>query len=517
MRKVLLLLLLATAPAISNLEYPLAITAIAAPPQSANKIIDRYKKAIGGGAVKRIRNTVMTGSVRIGEDRSGRFSYQIAGPDRVRIDIEMNGLKVSQCYNGKSAWRQDSSGLRTLLGPEAKRLRLHALIANTRLHDLSRYRILAQAAGKATIDGRQADVVEVSMSDIRAKLFFDTASNLLIKQEQETSGDQEEIFYSDYRKTDGVMEPFSVRIKNGASELAITIERIEHNRAIDEMAFRYPRLKDSRPLPDVESLMKAIIASQEKIEQLRENYTFLQTETERKHDGDGRVKGAETKVYEVTPLAGGFVYRLIKVNGKELSASEREKEDRRVQKDAEEIIKKREKRLKQQQRARERGEKSEDDEGQIAILSFLRISEITSMRRETFRGHEVIAFDFEPRKGFKPKNMIENVISKLAGTMWVDESAQQIVRLEARLIDSFKIGGGLLASLSPSSAFVFEQEKIGDEVWLPSYEEVNFSARLFLFAKFNRSVTTRYSDYKKYQIDSDYKLGQPKVSGKPNQ
>jgi len=151
----------------------------------------------------------------------------------------------------------------------------------------------------------------------------------------------------------------------------------------------------------------------------------------------------------------------------------------------------------------------------LEISDFLRISEITSVRREMFRSHEVIAFDFEPRKGFKPKNRAEEIVNKLAGTIWVDEAAQQIARLEARLTDSFKIGGGVLASISPSTAFVFEQDKIGDEVWLPSLMEANISVRLLVFAKFSRSVERRYTEYKKYQVDSKYELTKPKENAKP--
>ena len=127
----------------------------------------------------------------------------------------------------------------------------------------------------------------------------------------------------------------------------------------------------------------------------------------------------------------------------------------------------------------------------------------------------MIAFDFEPRKGFKPKNRAEDIVNKLAGTIWVDEGAQQIARLEARLTDSYKIGGGMLASIGASTAFSFDQEKIGDEVWLPASMEANISARVLLLAKFNRSVERHYSDYKKYQIDSKYDLKKPTENPKP--
>ena len=481
--------------------------------QSATKIVDRYKKAVG--AVSRVKSTFISGSVRNSEGSAGRFTYQISGPSSLRIDIEFGGSKESECYNGKSAWRLDSRGLRTLLGEEAKRLRLEALLSNARLSELQRNRIVPQLAGKAIIDGNDTNAVEFIRDNVRVKLFFDASTGLLIRRERETADGIQEVFYGDYRPVDGVKEPFSLKIKKGASELSVSIERVEHNRGVELAAFRYPQSDDARPLPDLEALMKSIVANQEKLDEMRERYTCRLVEIERKHDGDGRVKGSDTRTYEVTPVGNELVERLMTVNGKELGASEREKEDKRVQKEVEDIIKRREKKQQQKERARARGEKEETDDGDVTILGFLRISEITSVRREMFRGHEVIAFDFEPRKGFKAKNRSEEIVNKLAGTIWVDEAAQQVTRLEARLTESFKIAGGLLASIAPSTAFVFEQEKIGDEVWLPSVMEANVSARVMLFAKLSRSMERRYSDYRKYQVDSKYELTKPKENIKP--
>jgi hypothetical protein len=486
--------------------------------QSANKIIDRYKKAAGGGAIKRIKSTEMSGTIRTSAGATGTFSLKTASPDRLRIDIEAGPLKVSECYNGKSAWRLDSRGLRTLLGQEAKRLRLEALIASGRLLDLSRNRILAQAPSKASVEGRDGVRVEVVKDDARLWLFFDAASGLLVKQERDTSEGAQEIFYGDHRKVDGVMEPFSLKIKNGPVEILVAIASVRHNHAVEAADFHHPKVEGERPLPDLEPLLKSLIANQEKIEQLREQYSCNMTEVERKLDGSGRVKETESRDYEVTPVGREFVERLISVNGKELSASEREKEDRRVQKEVEDIIKRREKEQQKKEKTLARGRDPEDaNKDRVTILDFLRISEITSVRRETFRGYEVVAFDFEPRKGFKPKNRAETIVSKLAGTVWVDENAQQVARLEARLTDSFKMGGGLLASVSPSTAFAFEQEKIDDQLWLPSVAEANISARVLLFAKFNRSTVRRYNGYKKYQIDSKYEIGKPVDKNKPDE
>lgn len=483
--------------------------------QTASKIVDRFKKASGGKAAARLKSTLMTGSVKANDGTAGRFSYQTSSPNNLRVDLEIGGSTVSECYNGKSAWRLDSRGLRTLLGDEAKRLRLEALLANSRLNNLQRNRIIPQLAAKTTIDGRDANAVDFIKDDVRVKIFFDAASNLPVKIEREVADSAGETFYGDYRAVDGVMEPFSIKIKKAAVELLVTVDRVEHNRAVELGVFRHPQIEGARSLPELEPLMKAITANQDKIEEMRERYTCKLVEVERKHDGDGRIKETETRAYEVTPVGEQFVERLMSVNGKVLSASEREKEDKRVEKEIEEIVKRQEKKQQKKQRARARGENEEEDKDEVTIKDFLKISEITSVRREAFRGHEVIAFDFEPRKGFKPKSRAEDIVSKLAGTIWVDEVAQQVARLEARLTDSYKIGGGMLASIGASTAFSFEQEKIGDEIWLPSFMEANISARVLLLAKFNRSVERRYTEYKKYQIDSNYDLSKPKENAKP--
>lgn len=483
--------------------------------QSAGKIIDRFKKASGAKAASRLKSTLMTGSLKSIDGTTGSFRVQTSAPNNFRLDLEIGGSKTSECYNGKSAWRLDARGLRTLLGDEAKRLRLESLLSNSRLNDLGRNRIVPQLAGKMTIDGREANAIEFMKDGVRVKLYFDTSSNLPVKRERETADGLEETSYGDYRPIDGVMEPFSLKIKKAASELSVTIDRVEHNRGVEMVAFRYPQVDASRPLPELEPLLKALSENQDKIDEMRERYTCRLVQIERKHDGDGRVKETETRNYEVTPIGEEFVERLMSVNGKELSASEREKEDKRVQKEVEEIIKRREKKEQKEERARAKGEKDKNEDDDVEIKDFLRISEITSVRREVFRGHEVIAFDFEPRKGFKPKTRGEDIVNKLAGTIWVDETARQVARLEARLTDSYKIAGGVLASIGASTAFSFDQEKIDDEVWLPSSMEANVSARVLLLAKFNRSVERRYTDYKKYQIDSRYDLTKPKENTKP--
>ena len=81
--------------------------------QSASKIVGRYKKAAGGKAAARVKSTTVSGSIKANDGAAGRYSYQISAPNNLRLDLEIGGSKVSECYNGKSAWRLDARGLRT--------------------------------------------------------------------------------------------------------------------------------------------------------------------------------------------------------------------------------------------------------------------------------------------------------------------------------------------------------------------------------------------------------------------
>ena len=94
--------------------------------------------------------------------------------------------------------------------------------------------------------------------------------------------------------------------------------------------------------------------------------------------------------------------------------------------------------------------------------------------------------------------------------MWVDERAHQVVRLEARLSNSAKIGGGLLGSVQKGSAAVFEQTLVNNEVWLPSYLEEHLSGRFLVFKSYREDFVIHYRDYKKFQVSTEAKTAFPK-------
>jgi len=131
-------------------------------------------------------------------------------------------------------------------------------------------------------------------------------------------------------------------------------------------------------------------------------------------------------------------------------------------------------------------------------------------RRERFRGQDVLVSDFEPNPDFKPHKLVEKVVQKLAGVVWVDEKAHDVARLEAYFVGDVKIAGGLLANLQKGTSFVFEQAFLNNEVWLPTYEEAHVGVRVLLVKGIKINSVTRYSDYKKFHVDTLSTIGAPK-------
>ncbi|MGB7592850.1 MAG: hypothetical protein WBO19_16560 [Terriglobia bacterium] len=249
----------------------------------------------------------------------------------------------------------------------------------------------------------------------------------------------------------------------------------------------------SRSSTDIKQLLTDVRENQKQIDNLVDQYSCTETEEVHELDKSGQVKKSILKEYEVFYLGGQGVRREVKKDGRPLSPGDQKKEDGRVEKHIREYEKK-------------HGEEGEDaarkKKEEADISTFLRVSKFTSPRRREFREHVVIVFDFAPNPDYKPQNKTEDLLHKLVGTLWVDDEARQVVRLEAHLSDTFKLGGGLLASVHKGGSMVFEQARTNEEVWLPSYVEAHFSARVLLFANAHGDYTSRFSDYKKFRVES---------------
>ena len=98
-----------------------------------------------------------------------------------------------------------------------------------------------------------------------------------------------------------------------------------------------------RPLPDIPALMQEVLRNQRKEEAVRKDYLYPRCRRAGETDGHGGVKKTETKEYDIFWVGGVPVHRLMKKDGKELSADEQKKENERIDKEVAKAKEKREK------------------------------------------------------------------------------------------------------------------------------------------------------------------------------
>jgi len=488
----------------------LAGEAYSARAQEPAKIVDQYVKAAGGGRVLgRIQTLTLEGTFTTDEGKAGTYTLDTKLPNRYYSELLVGEKNAIEAYNGKSAWHQGAGGeLGTLVGPEGMQLEAASQFYNSRLLNLKKNKITLALVGHAQVRGRDALELEVTTATgVKRLVFFDAQTHLIAKETATVGGIAEEILYDDYRTVDSVKLPYKIELHRGSDKYDITVTRAVINGTIGERVFDFP-IKSQVKLPDLKALFKEIDENQKAIDKLKENYAGSQSEEETEYEADGKVKKHEISEYTFFYLAGDEITTLVKKDGKPLSEAEQKKENEKTQKRIEERQKREAKKEAKEEKAKEEGKNKDDDEPGIEV--FLRACQFVNPRRERFRGQDVLVFDFEPNPEFKPHKLVEKLAQKLAGVVWVDEKAHDVARLEAYFTGDMKIAGGLLANLQKGTSFVYEQQFVNNEVWLPTYMEAHIGVRFLLVKGIKVGVVTRYWDYKKFNVETLSTIAKPK-------
>jgi hypothetical protein len=467
--------------------------------QSPAKILKQAEKALGGARVlQNVRSRQKSGTIRnVKDSSSGFFRVQISQPNLYNESFDLNGFETESGYNGKSGWTRDSrGGLRTLTGAASRDFQAEANFRSNLWLNYKKEKSKIASCGRAEIGGKPANCLSLNTAKgVSIKIYFDAASGLPLREEI-PAGDLLKILdYGDYRAVDGVQEAFTINAKIGEDAYEIKLEKVTHNPQIAKIDFDFPNIS-GKPLPDIPALLKELQFNEDKNDEILENYSYTQKIVTREAGKDGVLRETESETYQLSFYKGNRIRRLIEKNGKPLSEKEQAEEDENVQKNLAEI----EKRVAQRE---SKGDAAEENSRRLSIAEILRASLLKNPRRERFRGREVVVFDFEPNPDFDMKNAktMLKFFGKVGGVMWIDENDKQVARLEASLFENFKIGGGLLANLKKGATFTIEQERVNDEIWLPSQTDVNISVKVFLVKGMNLNQTVRSYNYQKFRTE----------------
>jgi hypothetical protein len=491
--------------------FCLTACAAAARAQDPQKIVEQYIKAAGGSkALSKAATVIIEGTFQTPDGKAGTYTLDTRLPNRYYSELVVGDTSLIEAYNGKSAWHRTADGqFATLVGAEGSQLEAAGQYYNSHLVAAKKNKIGIGFAALSKVRGRDAQEIEVTtMTGVKRHVFFDSQTHLVLEEAGTVGGIEQQVFYGDYRPVNGLKIPYKIELHRGKEIYDITVTRAEVNSPVGERIFDFPK-KSQVQLPDLKALFQEIDQNQKAIDKLKENYAGTRSEEETEFDKTGKISKRELRESTFFYLDGHEISTLVNKDGKPLTEEEQKKENEKVRKEIQDIEKRDAKKEEKEEKAKEQGkDKKEDDD--VGIETFLRACQFVNPRRERFRGQDVLVFDFEPNPDFKPRKLAEKVVHELAGVIWIDEKAHDVARLEAYFVGDFRFGGGVLANLQKGTSFVFEQAFINNEVWLPTYEEAHVGVRVLLVKAFKVNEVTRYSDYKRFNIDSVAAIGKPK-------
>lgn len=225
------------------------------------------------------------------------------------------------------------------------------------------------------------------------------------------------------------------------------------------------------------------------------DYTFHQRETQLEMGKDDQFHEKQSETFDITILYGRPFRRLIERNGEPLSPKDEQKEQARFDK---EVAKRR--RESEQEQSRLAAEYEKERVKQRAFLrEVVNAYNFSLTGMDQVDGHAAYVITADPRPDFHPHDSRAKILPKLRVKLWIDKQSYDWVKVDADVIKTFTWGFFVLR-LNPGSHLHFEQQRVNDEIWLPSRMVATVNARLF-GKKVEIQFADRDSDYRKFQTD----------------
>jgi len=223
------------------------------------------------------------------------------------------------------------------------------------------------------------------------------------------------------------------------------------------------------------------------------DYTFQETTEESRYDKHGAVTSMESETVEVLMLAGRPYTRLIARDGRPLTEKDARKEQEKLDKELE-------KRLKDPEKQNAKFEQERAEERRF-LREIPEAFDLTLAGVEAIDGLPVWKIHAEPKPGYKPHERRAGVFKRLRADIWIDQADYQWVKADVDVIETISWGLFVLR-IPPGAKISFSQTRVNDEVWLPKEARIRADARLGLLKTFRVGVNIGYSDYRKFQSES---------------
>jgi hypothetical protein len=222
--------------------------------QTADDIIDKYVAAIGGlDKISSIKTVKLTGkSMAMGMDIP--FIMTIKKPDKILLEVTMQGMTMKQAYDGTTGWQIMPFGgnkdPEKMNEEETKQMKEQAQFEG-KLVNYKDKGSTVELLGKEDMEGTEVYKLKLTEKDSTVTVnYLDANSYLLLKETGKRKIREKEIsmetIFGDYKSEDGYLLFHSMETKTDVGQMGsqkITIEKAEFNIPVEDDIFKMPESK----------------------------------------------------------------------------------------------------------------------------------------------------------------------------------------------------------------------------------------------------------------------------------
>jgi len=227
----------------------LSFTAVLGYSQSADDVIAKMMEALGGK--EKLINTVdttTTGTMTMPQvNLSGTISIYMKAPNKMRMDLEIMGTKISQFTDGEKVWmiNPQTGGTAEEMPEKFAKLLMKQAYSDDAWLNPEKYGIKYTLKGKEKVNDVECFVLERESADGDKSLSYVDAKTYLTIKVKGKSYDREgkeidsETFRSDFKEVDGRMIAHtSLTFQNGQEYLKMTFDKVTCNTGIADSIFK---------------------------------------------------------------------------------------------------------------------------------------------------------------------------------------------------------------------------------------------------------------------------------------
>ena len=193
-------------------------------------------------------------------------------------------------------------------------------------------------------------------------------------------------------------------------------------------------------------------------------------------------------VREIIRTNQGGLWTTLLMNGKPLTAEERQKDKDRLTKFANNP---------EARRKRREANKAEDQRASLMLSSLPDAFLYTYVGTDRGpAGEELVHLKFMPNPSFNPPNHETAIYQGMEGDLTIDRKAMRIAKIDGTLFKDVDFGWGILGRLYKGGKFIIVQRDVGNGAWEEVQENLQFNGKILMVKSLTVSSNETMTDFR---------------------